>query len=207
MLADAGSVPAGPMTDLQRTAKSLRARGERDRKVAVIDAVLPTPEQLARDDYRRVKVKEPGVAQGRLALRNMTGCAIDRWLARKMITERQHEAATRYRADYDAAGRERSIVSQYGGGTGSGTGTPNYAGTLPCTLSQMDALERWRNARDRLQPSLRPVFDAIVLHDVAATDAALHLDSFKSAGGAFASRFAPIYVQACAGDLADWYRL
>ncbi len=198
-------LPPPSQTELQRTAATLRKRAGRARALAAIDAGLPTPEQMAKHEYRRVRIKEPGIAQGRLALRNTTASAIDRWYARAMITERQYQAASRYRADYEAAGRERSMISQYGGGTGSGSGTPNYAGTLPATLRQMDALTRWRAARDLLQASLAPVFDAIVLHDIAAEEAVTLADGLSRA--AYAARFGPIYVQLAASDLADYYRL
>jgi hypothetical protein len=205
--ATAPEAPTAPQTDVQRAAASIRKRVARHAKLHDLDAGLPTPEQLAHGIYRTVKIKEPGKAEARLVKRNLAGRTIDLWLSRGMITDRQHRAAERYRADYEQAGLERSIISQYDGGTGSGSGTPNYAGTLPGTLCQMDARDRWRRARDKLSRSLVAAFDAIVLHDLAATDAVDAIDSFRSAGGAYASRFVPIYVRAGGDDLADWYGL
>jgi hypothetical protein len=201
-LADA--LPADA-SEVQRAAARLRQRQARERKIAAIEAGLPTPEQQVHNRYERVRVKEPGVAQHRFALKNVTAAPIDRWLARGMIDERQHRAATRYRQDWEQAGFQRSLIGRYdgfGGGSATVAAAPGGA-----TLHQMDAWRRWRAAREQLQASLVEVFDAIVLFDLAAEEAAGQIDSFRSAGGAYAARFAPVYVKFCAGDLADFYRL
>jgi hypothetical protein len=192
-------------SEVQRAAARLRQRQARERKIAAIEAGLPTPEQQKRNVYERVRVKEPGVAQHRIALKNVTAAPIDRWLARGMIDDRQHRAATRYRQDWEQAGFQRSMIGRYdgfGGGRGTVAAAPGGA-----TLRQMDAWRRWREAREQLQASLAEVFDAIVLFELAAEAAAEQIDSFRSAGGAYAARFAPIYVKCCAKDLADFYKL
>lgn len=192
-------------SEVQRAAARLRQRQARERNIAAIEAGLPTPEQQARNRYERVLIKEPGVARGRHALRNVTAAPIDRWLARGAIDERQHRAASRYRQDWEEAGFQRSMIGRYdgfGGGSGTVAAAPGGA-----TLRQMDAWRRWREARDKLQSGLVDVFDAIVLFDLAAEEAAEQIDSFRSAGGAFAARFASFYVRHCAWALADFYRL
>jgi hypothetical protein len=192
-------------SEVQRTAARLRQRQARERKIAAIERGQPTPEQLARNSYERVRIKEPGVAQGRYALKNVTAAPIDRWLARGLIDDRQHRAAVRYREDWERAGFQRSLIGRYDDFGGGGSTTAAAPGGS--NIAQMDAWRRWRDARAQLQASLAEVFDAIVLFELAAEAAAEQIDSFRSAGGAYAARFAPIYVKVCAKDLADFYKL
>jgi hypothetical protein len=191
-------------SEVQRAAARLRQRQARERKIAAIEAGLPTPEQQKRNVYERVLIKEPGVARGRHALKNVTAAPIDRWFARGLIDERQHRAATRYREDWERAGFQRSIIGRYdgfGGGRSSTGGVPG-----PDSAAQIDAWNRWRDARAQLQQGLVEVFDAMVLHDLAAEEIVQRDDDFRSAGGAFAARFVSFYVRIAATHLAIYYR-
>jgi hypothetical protein len=201
------AAPAAPMTEVQHAAARMRRRAARHGNLADLDAGTPPPEQLAKNLYRTVKIKDPLAPEARLVKRNFTGRTIDLWRARGMISERQYRAAERYRDDWERAGFTRSLVSNYemtSTGGGAGTHTP----AMPGTLAQMDAWRRFNAARVVLSRSLVAAFDAIVLDDLAATEAVDALgEQFRNAGSGYASRFVPLYVRAGGDDLADYYRL
>lgn len=205
--ASEAAAPAAPMTEVQQVAARIRKRAAATVATAKFDLGTPPPEQLAKGVYRTVKIKDPDAPEARLIKRNFTGRTIDLWRARGMITERQYRAAERYRDDWDKAGFQRSIVSNYDiTSTGGGAGT--HMPAMPGTLAQMDAWRRFNDARAVLSRSLVPAFDAIVLDDLRVTDAVDALgERFRNAGAAYASRFVPEYVRAGGDDLADFYRL
>jgi hypothetical protein len=190
-------------SEVQRAAARLRQRQARERKIAAIEAGLPTPEQQARNRYERVLIKEPGVARGRHALKNMTAQAIDRYLARGLIDEIQHAAASRYRMDYDRAGFERPIVGRYDGGGGSSATGPNFTGMLAATLGQLDARERFRAARAVLPGCLAGRFDQMVLHE----DEAAAVGQQAGRTGTMAARFAIEWLRIGCEELAVFYRI
>jgi hypothetical protein len=193
--------PALP--EVLRRARQLRSDELRARKIAAIDAGQPTPEQLRHHVYKTVKVKEPGAAQQRLVKRNMTGVAIDRYLERGMLTDRQHRAATRYRETYERGGWERSITSRYSlVNVGSSTG-PNQSGLLASTVNQLDARMAWGRARDALPQSLVSRFDRIVLHE----DDASAVGAAYGKTGTTAARMAIEWVRICCDELVSYYRL
>lgn len=190
-------------SEVQRAAARIRQRQARERKIAAIEAGLPTPEQQAHNRYERVLIKEPGVARGRHALKNMTAQAIDRYFSRGMIDERQHSAATRYRTDYDRAGFERPIVGRYDGGGGLSATGPNFTGMLAATLGQLDARERFRAARAALPGCLAGRFDQMVLHEDEAAAVGMQAGHAPT----MAARFAIEWLRIGCDELASFYRI
>jgi hypothetical protein len=193
------------MTEVQQVAARIRKRAVRHGKLADLDAGTPPPEQLAKNLYRTVKIKDPLAPEARLVKRNFTGRTIDLWRARGMISERAHSACERYRDDWEKAGFQRSIVSNYDI-TSTGGGAVTHMPAMPGTLAQMDAWRRFNAARAVLSRSLVAAFDAIVLDDLGATDAVDALgERLRNRGAAYASRFVPMYVSAGGADLAEFY--
>ena len=189
--------------DRHRTVSRLAARlteaAVRSEKVAKVMPVEPTPEQLANQRYGPRLIHEPGTARQRI-MRFARQSALDRYRARELISDRQHDAAERYREDWTQGGYDQAIIARYDGGGGTSAGT---APGPPFTDTQLDARTRWRAARAVLPQRLAPLFDLLVLDDA---DAAA-VGARDGRAGAQAARFAIEYVRICADELADWYRL
>ncbi len=185
-------------TQLAALSRRLRARA------AANDAarVGPTPEQLARGTIAPVKTKDPDQASSITLPRN-AAAPVDRWRARKLLTERQFDACDRYRSDYARGGYERSVISRYDGGCGSGDGTPNMSGLLAATAAQLDARQRLAEARVMLPARMRGYFDAIVLQEAAADGVGGELGRT----GNTRATLGLFVVELCGDILGDWYRL
>ena len=188
---------------MQRRARRLRFETGRGKRLAEIEAGQPTPEQLGRNVYQLAQIKEPGKAQARLALRNCSAMAIDRYLHRGWLTEAQHAAARRYRDCYDLCGFERPIVGRYDGGGGSSANGPNMAGLMAATLGQIDARASFRAARAALPQSLAPRFDKMVLHE----DEAAAVGEAHGRTGAMAAKFAIEWLRLGCDELAAFYKI
>jgi hypothetical protein len=188
----------GTTTELQR--KSLRlAREAGADRVARIE---PTPEQLRRGTYALKKTKDPDTATS-IEVRRNAAAPIDRWRARGLLTPRRFDACDRYRSDYARGGYERSVISRYDGGGGSGDGTPNMSGLMAATLAQLDARDRLREARSAVPRRFAGYFDAIVLHGAEAGAIGGEL----GASGPRRTGLAIFVVEICADILGDFYRM
>lgn len=191
------------LPEVQHRARRLRLEAQRAARLAAFDAGLPTPEQQRKNVYETVKVKDPDAPAARLVKRNMTGLAIDRYLHRGVLSDRQHRAVKRYVETYARGGYERSITSNYSAAGGSRPTSPNESGILAATHGQIDARAAFDRARAALPTSLASRFDRIVLHehDVAAVGA----DHGKP--GTLAARMAVEWVRICCDELVNFYRL
>ncbi|MGI4876691.1 MAG: DUF6456 domain-containing protein [Janthinobacterium lividum] len=194
-----GSYTRKGTTELQRASRRLTKSAGIIRPGARIE---PTPEQLSHGDYPNVRTKDPASAAPIIIRRNC-GTPLDRFKARGSISERQYDAATRYRNDYARSGFERSTISRYDGGGGSGDGTPNMSGMLAANDAQIDARKRLAEARKVLPRSLVQSFEAVVVHE----DDAEAVGQRLGRTGSMAARFAIEYVRICSTELADYYRL
>jgi hypothetical protein len=187
---------------LQR-ARRLRLNEQRTARLAAFEAGQPTPEQQRQNVYETVKVKEPGAAAQRLVKRNITGMAIDRYVQRGWLSDRQHRSATRYRETYERGGFERSLTSRYSPAGGSSPTGPNQSGLLAATHNQIDARMAFGRARDALPASLASRFDRIVLHEDDAGTVGIE----NGKAGSMAARMAVEWVRICCDELASYYRL
>ena len=161
----------------------------------------PTPEQLARNVYGRAQIKEPGRAEVREAVRNLTGSQVDRWHNRGLITEVQFDVVDRYRTLFERAGLTPRITSRYGPQAGGGGGEAVYPCTMPQTLAQLDARTALRLARAAMPQTLAARFEDIVCHELGAG---------VVAGGEpnrAASARAIEWVRICANELAGYWKI
>lgn len=199
---DIGSSAADAQSSTAIARRARRIATEATRASRLADPGAPTPEQLTRHTFAEKLIVEAWDKPPVKVTRNLTGRAIDRYRARGLLDQRQHQAAERYRGDYDRGGYERSVISNYEGGGGSASG-PNYTGTMAATLAQIDARERLRTARASLPVRLVPAFDALVLHEIEAAQ----VGNDNGRPGSQASRFAIEWLRICCDMLGDFYRM
>lgn len=195
-----GGLSAGvALTELERRQRRINLIAQR--AAANANAGEPTPEQLRRNSYASVRTHDPVTGFPIIVKRNATAAPIDRFLARGMLTELQHSAAARYAGDYARCGFERSIVSNYAGGGGSGSGSPNYTGLLAANNAQIDARNRFRDAKAQLPIRLIPAFDAVVIYE----EAPAVVGEREGRTGTMAARMVAEYLRICADILSDFY--
>lgn len=175
----------------------------KDQAAADLARVEPTPEQMRHNRYGLVQVKDPDSPAPIIVRRNLTTRNLERWLHRQAIDDRLFMAGDRYRSEYERAGFNRRIIGRYGAG-GMAPSSPNYGGTLPGSLQQLDARERWRKARLELPARLVPGFERLLLHDDVIADLA-RLDADQRQG--FGRDDAMPSVKLCLMMLATHYRI
>ncbi|OYX76297.1 MAG: hypothetical protein B7Y82_13900 [Sphingomonadales bacterium 32-65-25] len=124
----------------------------------------PTPEQQRHHRYGLAQVKDPESPAPIIVRRNLTTRNLERWLHRHLIDDRLFMAGDRYRSDYERSGFNQRTIGRYGE-RGMAPTSPSYAGSLPGSLQQLDARERWRRARLELPAALVLGFERLVLHD------------------------------------------
>lgn len=163
----------------------------------------PTPEQQRHHAYGLVQVKDPESPAPIIVRRNLTTRNLERWLHRGAIDARQFQAGDRYRSDYDRSGFNQRTIGRYGE-AGMAPAAPGYVGSLPGSLSQLDARERWRKARLQLPARLVPGFERLLLHDDVIRDLAA-LPPASRAG--YARESAIPTVRLCLDMLATFYRI
>lgn len=169
---------------------------------AAVDRIEPTPEQLRRNSFALVQVKDPDQAAPVLVRRNLTTRNLERWHNRDLIDDLQAAAGDRYRSDYERAGFEQRVTSRYDIVTAGGQGAV-WQPPMPGTVMQMDAWQRYRVARDELDPALRWGFDSMVLHDAAYAEVPAGQDRLR----AFTRDRWAMVVQLCLTRLVRHYRL
>lgn len=163
----------------------------------------PTPEQLRRHCYGLAQVKDPESPAPIIVRRNLTARNLERWLHRQVIDGRLFMAGDRYRSDYERSGFNQRTIGRYGE-RGMAPTSPSYAGSLPGSLHQLDARERWRRARLELPAALVLGFERLVLHDDVIAELA-HLDAGDRRG--FSRHYAMTTVKLCLTMLATHYRI
>jgi len=163
----------------------------------------PTAEQLRHHSYGLRQVDDPDSPAPIIVRRNLTTRNLERWLHRQVIDDRLFMAGDRYRSDYERAGFNQRTIGRYGE-RGMAPTSPNYAGTLPGSLSQLDARERWRKARLELPAGLVPGFERLLLHDDVIADLA-NLEAGHRHG--FGRDAAMATVKLCLTMLATYYRI
>ena len=176
------------------------------RKAATPPAVArvePTPEQLRHHRYGLAQVKDPESPAPIIVRRNLTTRNLERWHHREVIDFRLFMAGDRYRSDYERSGFNQRTIGRYGE-RGMAPTSPSYAGSLPGSLQQLDARERWRKARLELPAALVLGFERLLLHDDVVAQLA-HLDAGDRRG--FCKDKAMPTVKLCLQMLASHYRI
>jgi hypothetical protein len=176
-------------------------KATRERRVAV-DRVEPTPEQLRRNRFALVQVKDPDQAAPIIVRRNLTTRNLERWFNRELIDSAQLAAGDRYRSDYERAGFEQRVTSRYDIVTAGAQGAV-FQPAMPGTLRQMDAWDRYRDARAQIDPALVWGFDSMILHDASFGDVPAGHDRLK----AFTRDRWGLVVTLCLARLVTHYRL
>ncbi len=171
-------------------------------RVAAVDRVEPTPEQLRHNRFGQVQVKDPAQAAPIVLRRNLTGRNLERWLHRGLIDDTEFRAGEIYRGDYEQAGWMPTGASTLGLRTAGAQGAV-YQPPMPQTLRQIDADRRYTAARNELDPALRWGFDMMILFDQGHQDVPLEQDRLK----AFHRDRWAMAVRLCLGRLARHYKL
>ncbi len=187
------------LAPIARRAERLRSQARR--RAAAEEAIPPTPQQLGRNIYETVQVKDPDACAARFVKRNTTGRNLERWRARDLIGDREFDAGERYRTTFEMSGWLPRVTARYGVFTGGGEPTPPG----PSTHQQMDAWNAWRTARAEIAWPLREGFDLLVLHDMGMSDVAN--DSASDPAGIFGPRSGLPAVAVALLQLATFYRL
>lgn len=176
-------------------------KATRVRTVAV-DRLEPTPEQLRNGRFDLVQVKDPDQAAPIIVRRNLMTRNLERWFNRELIGEAELAAGDRYRSDYERAGFNPRVVSCYEPVTAGGQ-AGHYQSPGPSNEAQMDAWERYREARACIDPGLVWGFDSLILHDAAFSEVPPAHDRLR----AFTRDRWALVVQLCLGRLVVFYRL
>jgi hypothetical protein len=171
-------------------------------RVATVDRVEPTPEQLRRGGFALVQTKDPDSAAPIIVRRNLATRNLERWHNRDLIDDAQLAAGDRYRSDYERAGFEPRVTSCYEPVTAGGQ-AGHYRAPGGQNEAQMDAWRRYRDARGSIDPGLVWGFDSLILHDASFGDVPAGHDRLR----AFTKDRWALVVQICLGRLAVHYRM
>ena len=154
-------------------------KATRERRVAAVDRVDPTPQQFAANDYDLVQVIDPETGKAAGARRNLTTRNLERWHNRDLIDDVQFMAGLRYREDYERAGWQQRMISSYQVTTCGGQ-AGHFIGPGPRTEAQMDAWKRWRAARQEIDPALLSGFELMLFDDRLFGDVPRSHDRLKA---------------------------
>jgi hypothetical protein len=166
------------------------------------DRVEPTEQQLRHNAYDLVQVKDPDQAAPIIVRRNLTTRNLERWFNRQLIDDKQFAAGGRYRADYERCGFQQRVTSRYEPVTAGGQGAV-WQPPMPGTLGQMDAWNRYSEARATIDPALAWGFDSMILFDTSHAD----VDAARDRLRAFTRDRWALVVQLCLARLVLHYRL
>ncbi|WP_310474080.1 DUF6456 domain-containing protein [Sandarakinorhabdus sp.] len=176
-------------------------KATRERRVAV-DRVEPTPEQLRHGSWDHLQVRDPYTGHPINLRRNLNTRNLERWFNRALIDDAQLTAGDRYRCDYERAGFNPRVTSCYEPVTAGGQ-AGHYRAPGGQNEAQMDAWDRYRDARGQIDPGLVWGFDSLILHDASFGDVPNAHDRL----GAFTRDRWAFVVKLCLTRLVTHYRL
>ncbi|GAK33262.1 hypothetical protein AQ1_01149 [alpha proteobacterium Q-1] len=156
-----------------------------------------TPERVARGGIVDTVMIEDGWRKPVRVHRNLMAWPVDRLRNRKMLTERQHEAATWYREQYERAGLTQRVVASMNVPVDGGR-----RGTEP-TEAQWAARRKWLAAREVLPRPIRAPFEAMVID----ADDASSVGANEGYMGARAATAALVLLRAGCDIVADYLRI
>lgn len=137
-----------------------KGRSARLPQVTTLDA---TPERLAKGDYSEmVETKEVGQSARAVQTRRFTSTKLDRLHRSGALTWVQHFAGDWYRTKAEESKCDPSVVSGYGQGVG---GSVKFYAFLPRSVSQMDARDQLRAARQNWPVGMEGFMDRLLIHD------------------------------------------
>jgi hypothetical protein len=172
------------------------------RRVVQDDPGAPPAAQLANCQFDRVQIADPDGARPIIARRNLSTRQLERLVARGAICAGRYQAGDRYRSDWERAGFQQRTTASYDIVTAGGQ-AGHYAQPGGQTEAQMDAWDRWRAAREQIDPALVHGFDTVIVHDLLWRDVGDDRDRLH----AFTEKRWVLAIRACLAQLAAFYQI